>query len=115
MELIIDTGNITCPVLKISGVILLKDVEKFDDTLESLVTAPSIKKLIVDLSRLENWDDAAIASLLTFVEDWQNADNKIAIYGLNEELIADLKRKGMAIFFAIYKDMEEAMESLEKL
>ena len=115
MELTIDTGNIECPILKISGVIHLKDVEKFDDTLESLVTAPSIKKLIVDLSKLENWDDAAIASLLMFIKDWQNADNQIAIFGLNEELITDLKRKGMAIFFAIYKNLEEASDSLESI
>ena len=112
MELTIDTSNIECPILKISGAILLKDVEKFDDTLESLVTAPTIKKLIVDLSKLENWDDAAISSLLMFIKDWQNADNKIAIFGLSEELITDLKRKGMAIFFAIYMNLEEATESL---
>ena len=50
-----------------------------------------------------------------FIKDWQNADNQIAIFGLNEELITDLKRKGMAIFFAIYKNLEEASDSLESI
>ena len=115
MELTMDTGNILCPILKISGVILLKDVEKFDDTLQSLVTAPSVKKLVVDLSKLENWDDAAISSLLSFIKDWQNEDNKVAVFGLSEELCTDLKRKGMAVFFAIYDTLEEASASMDSV
>jgi len=115
MELTLDTGNMLCPVLKISGVILLKDVEKFDDTLQSLVTAPTMNKLVVDLSKLENWDEAAVASLLTFIKDWQNEGNKISTFGLNEELSADLQRKGVAIFFAIYDTIDEAIASLDKV
>jgi len=112
MEMTLDTQNINCPVLRISGTVLLKDVDDFDATLESIVTVPDVDKLLIDLSQMQNWDDGAIASLLGFIKDWQKEDKAVAIFGLSEPLVAELERKGMAMFFPLFKTEQEALAAI---
>ena len=100
-----------------------------DDGTEHIIDAGTgIRALGLDLLKKKGFDGTNNKKLNLYITHthWDHIQglpfftpayikgNKIAIYGLSEELIADLERKGMAIFFAIYKNLEEATESLEK-
>ena len=113
MDLVLETST-DISTLKVVGNIGLADVSKLTDTLEGIVRTDDIRRLLVDCSALDHWDDAAISGLVSFMREMaRDDDRRVAIFGLSANLQAGLDRLGLGEILASHATRADAIAAAQ--
>ncbi|MBN1795350.1 MAG: STAS domain-containing protein [Sedimentisphaerales bacterium] len=89
-----------------------KDIRELEQQMQSVIEQSSIKKIVLDFSRVKFMSSAVLGLLIKISRRVYEQDGNLALCGISPKIYEIFKITRLTKIFDIYKDVDSAIEEL---